>query len=464
VTDHRPAPPADTAGVTGASIPPTAATGAASSGGQPAPAPRQQRVIVRPAQAGDAREKAAGPSRRPRRAWAALLTGWLALFIIGTDLFVVSPLLPVWRTHYGVQLRTAGLTVTVFAVAYVLAAPFWGRRAAVTSPPAVLSAALSGFAVFNVLTACAPTFWMLLAARAGAGLFVSGATATVFSLVGMAAPEGRRAAWLGIATSGLLSALWAGAPLGDLIARHTNWRAVFIGLSVLALGILMISRRVWPAAPSAHRAAPPTLGPLPSARAVAPTACWAAAVYGLYTYLTAGLDDRDGWSTGWVNTALVTYGICAVAATFLGGRTADRRGTHTTTCAALLLLATADVLFAASLHSRPWLTCLATALIALAAYTAFPAKQAQLITHHPTDQTHLLAWNQSAMYLGITLGSLAGGPIAEHHFTSLPLACAALALLGLTTQLATPSPTKPPRRDISTTPSPESRAPDNADR
>ncbi|MCM3924356.1 MFS transporter [Frankia sp. AiPs1] len=162
-----------------------------------------------------------------------------------------------WRARFDVSLRTAGLSVTVFAVAYVLAAPAWGRRAASASPQHVLTLALAGFCAFNLLTAFAPDFGVLLAARVGAGLFVSGATATVFTLVGVSAPRGRRASWLGVATSGLLSALWAGAPLGSLIARHTSWRAVFVGLSVLAMGIMAASRRVWPVGGAARVGADP---------------------------------------------------------------------------------------------------------------------------------------------------------------------------------------------------------------
>ncbi|ABD13354.1 arabinose efflux permease family protein [Frankia casuarinae] len=378
------------------------------------------------------------PETRDRQRWGALITGWLALFVIGTDLFVVSPLLPIWRSRFDVSLRTAGLTVTVFALAYVVAAPAWGRRAVKVSPPAVLVLALSGFAVCNVLTALAPNFWTLLAARVGTGLFISGATATVFTLVASSAPNGRRASWLGIATSGLLSALWAGAPLGGLVARHTSWRAVFVILAAFAVLILVAARRIWPDTQAARAAAAPASRSAAwRARAVAPTACWAAAVYGLYTYLSAGLGDRPGWSTAWLNASLIVYGLCAVAATFLGGRIADRHGAARTTWTALLLLAAADVAFSASLSSAAVTTCLAIALLAFAAYTAFPAKQAQLVSDHPADSAQLMSWNQSAMYLGITLGSLAGGRIADGHFRALPLACAAVAILGATTQVST---------------------------
>src|SRR5262245_30219168 len=55
-----------------------------------------------------------------------LTAGWLTLFVIGTDLFVVSPLLPFVKDRYNVDVATAGWTVTAFALAYMVAAPWFG--------------------------------------------------------------------------------------------------------------------------------------------------------------------------------------------------------------------------------------------------------------------------------------------------------------------------------------------------
>ena len=43
-----------------------------------------------------------------------LACGWLTLFVVGTDLFVISPLLPSIATEFDLSATTAGLGVTVF--------------------------------------------------------------------------------------------------------------------------------------------------------------------------------------------------------------------------------------------------------------------------------------------------------------------------------------------------------------
>ena len=61
--------------------------------------------------------------------FAQLAIAWLTMFVIGSDLFVVSPLLPLISADYAVPPAAAGLSVTVFAVAYMLSAPPLGHLA-----------------------------------------------------------------------------------------------------------------------------------------------------------------------------------------------------------------------------------------------------------------------------------------------------------------------------------------------
>jgi len=43
-----------------------------------------------------------------------LATGWFTMFVIGTDLFVVSPLLPLIAADYQIAPALAGLGVAIF--------------------------------------------------------------------------------------------------------------------------------------------------------------------------------------------------------------------------------------------------------------------------------------------------------------------------------------------------------------
>ena len=49
--------------------------------------------------------------------------GWITLFVVGTDLFIISPLLPRIVTEFGLSPASAGLSVTVFSLTYLIGAP-----------------------------------------------------------------------------------------------------------------------------------------------------------------------------------------------------------------------------------------------------------------------------------------------------------------------------------------------------
>lgn len=362
--------------------------------------------------------------------------GWATLFLVGTDLFVVSPLLPRIAGALGVSVGSAGLMVTVFSLAYVAGGPRLGALADRTGHGRVLAGSLAAFACANVVTGLAPGFAALLAARALAGLAASGVTPSVYAMVGAAAPRGLRATWLAVVTSGLLLSLSTGAPAGALLATVVGWRGVFLVLAGSAAALLGAHLR-------GPRGGDPGNGPPPAAtaargaagtatriRAVGVTGLWALAVYGVYTYLGAGLRASAGFDTALVAAGLAVYGIGAIAGNLLGGPLADRRGPRPVTTASLAALAAAEAALGLALGARPAVFA-ALALLAFAAYPYFSAHQNRLIHAFPAQSGTILAWNNTAMYLGILVGSLAGGPIiAAASFRVLIESAAAVALLG----------------------------------
>jgi len=247
-----------------------------------------------------------------------LACGWLTLFVVGTDLFIVSPLLPSIAVTFGLSDATAGLSVTVFSLTYLVSAPLLGRFADRIGRRHSLLACLFGFGLANVFTAVAPGFSWLLVARVIAGATAAGISPIIYAGVGEAAPADRRATWMSIAVSGLLLAISVGAPAGAMIANRWDWRAPFLAIAVLSLALIVANRVVWPADPRR------------GGKSMAPT------------------------STG--NYADITLFFLSVFAQFF-----------------------------------------------------FPAQQASLGSRFPQCRIFILALNNSALFLGISLGSLIGG-------------------------------------------------------
>ena len=163
----------------------------------------------------------------------SLSVGWITLFLMGTDLFVMSPLLPFISEEYNVSSAMTGWMVTIFAVTYAIAAPFFGWASDKNGRWIFITFGLLLFSFSNTLTAFSPSFTWLIISRILAGLSVAAITPLIYAIIGDIAPSNRRGTWLSIVVSGHLTALWAGAPIGTLLEHFLGWRSVFVVMAIL---------------------------------------------------------------------------------------------------------------------------------------------------------------------------------------------------------------------------------------
>jgi predicted MFS family arabinose efflux permease len=372
-----------------------------------------------------------------RGRWAGLAVAWGTLFVVGTDLFVVSPLLPLIATDFGVSPTVAGLAVTIFALSYMVSAPLLGHLADRLGSRKVLICCLAAFAVANLLTAWANSVPGLLAARMLAGSMAAGVSPLLYALVGEAAPSGRRGTWLSIAVSGLLISLSLGAPIGALTGAWFGWPPVFVALSGASVVLVWVNYRVWPRSGAGIPARPAPLDALLLAHRLSPTVLWATALYGMYTYLGTGL-AASGMSPGMIAEIIVSYGSGAIVGNLVGGRLADRVGARITMGMSLAGVSVGFVALLPILETGA-VVALGFAIVSASAQLFFPAQQASLSEEFPTRRATALAWNNSALFLGISLGSLIGGEaVAFGSFRADLIVCAAVALVGWTVSWTVP--------------------------
>jgi predicted MFS family arabinose efflux permease len=363
---------------------------------------------------------------------ARLMVGWLTMFVVGTDLFVVSPLLPMIAADYRVSPAVAGLSVTVFALTYMVSAPLFGHVADRIGRRRMLVCGLVAFAAANLLTAAAASVIWLLAARVAAGAAAAGVTPSVYALVGSAAPPHRRATWMALVVSGLLLSLALGAPIGALAGASIGWGLVFAVLAGASLCLVWPNFAVWPRDHGAAAGDGAPLDALPAivvARRLMPMVVWSTGLYGMYTYLGGGL-AAAGFTTEQIARAILFYGCGALAGILIGGRLADRLGAKLMATASFLGLAACFLVLALAVHAGV-LVEIALGLTSGVAQLFFPAQQAGLATDFPTRRATMLAWNNSALFFGITLGSLIGGQaVAFAGFEANLVISAGIALSG----------------------------------
>ena len=363
---------------------------------------------------------------------ATLVASWLTMFLVGTELFVLSPLLPMLAADYGVSPTRVGWCVTAFSLTYMAAAPLLGYLADRVGRRQVLTCSLLVFGAANLLTATAPNLLWLIGARTLAGAAAAGVSPSIYALVAAAAPQGRRAAWLAFSVSGLLVSLAIGAAVGAEVGAALGWAWVFVALAIVSLIFARLNRRIWPCEPP--RADAPTTPSHLLRRAVLlrrlmPTIMWSTSLYGVYTYLGAGLTSV-AFSPGQVARAILCYGCGAIVGALIGGRLADRVGTKFMAGASFAGLCGGFLLLRLALSCGAFIE-LALGLSSALAQLFFPAQQAGLARDFPERAGTALAWNNSALFLGIALGSLIGGRAAAvGGFDAILAISAVIALAG----------------------------------
>lgn len=374
---------------------------------------------------------------------------WLALgtFAIGTEGFMIAPLIPSMAADLKVGVSSAGLLVTAFALAYAVSSPVLTALTGNYDRRRLLILAMAAFAIANMVAWSAKNYWWLMGARVllafAAGLYVPNANALAGSLV---APE-RRGRALAIVNGGTTMAIAFGVPLGASIGDHLGWRATFatVGLmaAIAALGLKFgLHRRVGVVTHVVglreRIAVVRTPGVLP---ALLITTLWATGAYTVYTYIAPLLDAVTGIRGGRLSAVLFLWGMCAAGGLALGGHRHDRSGPRAVLIPALIALASAFMVISICAHVLSQAAAVAPVLCCvviwgIAAWAFFPAQQARLIgIAGPRVAPIILSLNASFMFVGFSAGAALGsvvvadGSIPNLGWTGAACETAALILL-----------------------------------
>jgi DHA1 family inner membrane transport protein len=389
--------------------------------------------------------KLAGRARTTWQVWArdeqpapplgpALAALALGGFAIGTTEFVAMGLLPQIARGVHVSIPTGGHVISAYALGVVVGAPVLAGLGARFPRRTVLVALMAAFTVGNLLSALAPSYGLLLAARFLAGL-PHGAYFGVASLLAadLAGPA-RRARAVAKVLLGLSVANVVGVPAATWLGQALGWRAAFVAAATLALLTAVSVVLVVPWVRGDRDATVQReLGALRRPQvwlALATGAIGGGGMFAIYSYISPILTSRAGLPLAVVPIALALWGAGMVTSNIVGGRLMDWRPVPVT-FAVLLAMAGVFALFAVS--SAQSATALATIFL-LGAGLALPTGlQLRLMDVSADAQTLGAALNHSAFNVANALGAWLGGAVlAAGYGLAAPMWVAvALTLAGV---------------------------------
>lgn len=364
---------------------------------------------------------AANPTSMARLYWLALGT-----FAIGTEGFMIAPLLPEMARDLSVSLASAGQLVTVFALTHALSSPALTALTGNVDRRRLLIAAMLAFSAANFVAWAADDYAGLMIARillaVAAGLYMPSASA----LAGVVVGPSQRGTALAIVTGGSSLAVALGVPIGALVGNHFGWRANFAAVGVMALIAATGLARGLPRDIAARLPVASLRDRLEVVRqptvllALLSTMLWATGAFAVYTYLTSYLAQATSMTGTAISAVLFVWGVAAVAGLRLGGRLSDRLGPLPVIATSLLVLTLAFAGLSASPALLPAAAALPAILLAIvlwgmAAWAFFPAQQARLIGIVGTTVASVaLSLNASFQYLGFSIGAALGSLIVAN--------------------------------------------------
>lgn len=259
---------------------------------------------------------------------AALSALAIAAFGIGTTEFVIAGILPGVAAEFGISIPMAGNMATSYALGVFFGAPVTIILGARLPQKTMLAWLLVLFIVGNVVTATAPSYWIVLVGRVVTSL-THGAFFGIGSIMAanLVAPN-RRTSAIAFMFTGLTLATLIGAPAGTWLAQAVSWRATFFAITAIGVvaiaGVLMLVPRVERHEPPHLRKELAAFTDIRVLLAMGITVLGPASFFTSITYIAPMMTHVAGYTGSAITWLLSLFGLGLFVGNILGGRLADR--------------------------------------------------------------------------------------------------------------------------------------------
>lgn len=258
----------------------------------------------------------------------ALFALAIGAFGIGLTEFVVAGILPQIARDFSVDIPTAGLMATTYALGVFVGAPILTILGAKVPRKTMLISLALIFTLGNVITAVAPTLPIALAGRIltafNHGTFFGMGSIIAASLVA----KERQASAIAFMFSGLTMANLFGVPAGTWLAQAYSWRLVFwliagIGL-ITVISVALLVPQIKAGKAIALKSELRAFVDPQVLLAMGITVFGPAAFFTSITYIAPMMVEEAGLSDTGVAKLMVLFGLGLAVGNWIGGRFADR--------------------------------------------------------------------------------------------------------------------------------------------
>ncbi|WP_105956863.1 MFS transporter [Apilactobacillus quenuiae] len=344
---------------------------------------------------------------------------FFGVFVTGADSFIISPILPEISSSFDESISLTAYGVTIYALCFAIGAPIFGPLGDRYDKKKLLIIGILIFLLGTLFCGFSKNLNEFYICRAIAGIGASLFVPNVWAFIGSNFKGNKLNKVMGIVMSALSLSIAFGVPLGTMLSQLENWHMAFWGSSLLTIYsfilILLVPKQKKPLNNDrisylksfknvffTHNAIP----------ALMITLTWMTGFYSFYTFLGTYIQNNFNFNVAITGYIFISYGLSNFVTSFFGGKIMDILGKKRS----ININAFLSIIFIICLNifkNNIVMFVIMLIFLAFAQGIGVTSLNSYIVNVVPSNRSTLMSFNSSFLYLGLTLGSGAGGIVYE---------------------------------------------------